>query len=263
MVENKKSMAFKFLLILFWVIDILLIINCIGITLYANFTIGRIFLYIVTVVLTLILVFINPILEYTKTGFGFALKLLFLTGCTCLVLAVCFLLSYGYFNKTNFTEKTVIVLGAGLRGEQVSNVLKRRLDETIMYYNKSNSVNIVVTGGQGKDEAIQEALAMKRYLVQNGVNEKNIFLEDKSTSTYENLLFTKDVLNQNGIDFSQPVVIVTNNFHCFRAGLIANELGYQNVKSLPASLHFSSYVTCYLREIAAVLHTFVFGIDKK
>ena len=86
---------------------------------------------------------------------------------------------------------TMIVLGAKVNGTEVSNTLKLRIDKSIEYYNKHKSVNIIVSGGQGNDENITEALAMKNYLVSNGVNINNIIEENKATTTLENIIYSK------------------------------------------------------------------------
>ena len=82
---------------------------------------------------------------------------------------------------------TMIVLGAKVNGTEVSNTLKLRLDKAIEYYKKHKYVNIIVSGGQGNDENITEALAMKNYLVSNGVNINNIIEENKATTTLEDI----------------------------------------------------------------------------
>ena len=94
-------------------------------------------------------------------------------------------------NETKDVDKvdnidTMIVLGAKVNGTEVSNTLKLRLDKAIEYYNKHKSVNIIVSGGQGNDENITEALAMKNYLISNGVNSNNIIEENKATTTLKN-----------------------------------------------------------------------------
>ena len=95
----------------------------------------------------------------------------------------------------------MIVLGAKVNGTEVSNTLKLRLDKAIEYYNKHKSVNIIVSGGQGNDENITEALAMKNYLVSNGVNINNIIEENKATTTLENIIYSKKILdNMNNYD---------------------------------------------------------------
>ncbi|XZH18421.1 YdcF family protein (plasmid) [Clostridium perfringens] len=73
--------------------------------------------------------------------------------------------------------------------------IKKRLDKAIVWYEKFNKKPIfIVSGSQGKDEIVSEAWAMKKYLINNGINEKNIIMEDKSTTTLENLKYSKDIM---------------------------------------------------------------------
>ena len=120
-------------------------------------------------------------------------------------------------NETKDVDKvdnidTMIVLGAKVNGTEISNTLKLRLDKAIEYYNKHKSVNIIVSGGQGNDENITEALAMKNYLISNGVNSNNIYSKK-----------ILDNMNNKG-----KVLIVTSDYHLFRGRLIASILGIEN-----------------------------------
>ncbi|GAA0865118.1 YdcF family protein [Paraclostridium tenue] len=123
--------------------------------------------------------------------------------------------------------KYIIVLGAGLDGYKVGKTLQSRLDKAVEYYKLNPNAKIIVSGGQGKDEMISEAVAMKRYLIENGVNENKIIKEDKATTTLENLKFSKDIL-KNRKDEKTKVLIVTNEFHLTRSMIIANILGVEN-----------------------------------
>ena len=128
-------------------------------------------------------------------------------------------------NETKDVD-TMIVLGAKVNGTEVSNTLKLRLDKAIEYYNKHKSVNIIVSGGQGNDENITEALAMKNYLVSNGVNINNIIEENKATTTLENIIYSKKILDD--MNNKGKVLIVTSDYHLFRGRLIASILGIEN-----------------------------------
>ena len=134
-------------------------------------------------------------------------------------------------NETKDADKvdnidTMIVLGAKVNGTEISNTLKLRLDKAIEYYNKHKSVNIIVSGGQGNDENITEALAMKNYLISNGVNSNNIIEENKATTTLENIIYSKKILDN--INNKGKVLIVTSDYHLFRGRLIASILGIEN-----------------------------------
>lgn len=100
---------------------------------------------------------------------------------------------YMYLYKKNKKDiNFILVLGSKIYGENVSPLLAKRLDKAINIYKQNfNKPLIIVSGGQGKDEIVSEAVAMKKYLLYKGISEYNIILEYKSTSTYENMLFSK------------------------------------------------------------------------
>ena len=88
-------------------------------------------------------------------------------------------------NKVDY----VIILGARLYGDIPSPALRERLIVAKDYLVDNEDVKVIVTGGQGEDELIPEAEAMAKYLVNNGIEENRIIIEDQSTSTFENLQF--------------------------------------------------------------------------
>ena len=120
-----------------------------------------------------------------------------------------------------------IVLGAGLNGDKVSKTLKSRLDKLIEYYNKHEDIKIIVSGAKCKNEIISEAQAMYNYLVDKGINKEKIVKEDKATTTLENIIYSKEILMKYNKE-NERVVIVTNDYHLFRARLIANILNLKN-----------------------------------
>lgn len=91
--------------------------------------------------------------------------------------------------KITSTKKVdyVIVLGARLYGDIPSPALMERLKVVKEYLIENKDVKVVVSGGQGIDEDIPEAHAMEKYLADNGVEKDRIIIEDKSTTTFENL----------------------------------------------------------------------------
>ncbi|RUT28012.1 YdcF family protein [Paenibacillus zeisoli] len=120
----------------------------------------------------------------------------------------------------------VVILGSGLKGTQLSLTLKQRLDASLPYVNQHPKIPIVVSGGQGPGEAITEAVAMKKYLISRGIAEDRIKLENKSTSTKENLIFSKTLM-QTSRNSQPAIMIVTSDYHMFRAKYIAGTLGYE------------------------------------
>lgn len=140
---------------------------------------------------------------------------------------------------------TVVVLGCHVKGTKPSLMLARRLDTAYEYMLEHPEVKCVVTGGQGTGEDITEAEAMKNYLVEKGIASERILEEDKSTNTLENLTFSKDILEENGV--SGDIVIVTDNFHQYRASLIAEKLGLDSY-SISCTTRIELVPTYWVRE---------------
>lgn len=116
----------------------------------------------------------------------------------------------------------VVVLGCRVRGETPSPMLARRLDAALETLSENPDALCVVCGGKGRGEDISEADAMSRYLTERGVPEDRILAEDRSTNTRENITFAAELLKERGID---RVVIVTSEFHQYRADVYARRCG--------------------------------------
>lgn len=149
----------------------------------------------------------------------------------------------------------LLVLGAQVRGKTLSRSLRLRLDRTIAYFKIHPSVRkIIVSGGQGKDEAITEADAMAFYLIENGIEEQMIQKENKSVSTRENFRFSRPFLNPD----CDRVGIVTNDFHICRSCLLAKQEGYKNVFGIPAPSDPIYQLNYLVREFFAVLSVLLY-----
>ena len=141
---------------------------------------------------------------------------------------------------------TMIILGAKVNEDGISKTLKRRLDKAIEYYNPNKNINnIIVSGGQGSDEVVTEALAMKNYLVKNGVSKDKIIMEDKATTTLENIIFSKKIITDKNL--KGKVLIVTSDYHLFRGQFIASILGIDN-EGLCSISPLSSRIYYMIRE---------------
>lgn len=116
---------------------------------------------------------------------------------------------------------------------------------------------MVVSGGQGIDEDIPEAHAMERYLIDNGIEKNRIIIEDKSTTTFENLKFSLNKIK--GVDNKEEikVLIATNKYHVFRGKLLAKRLGMKPY-GLPATVPLPIILQSYIREYFAVIKSFFF-----
>ncbi len=144
----------------------------------------------------------------------------------------------------------IIVLGAQVRGTVISGSLKRRLDKALAYLQKNEKTVCVVAGGQGRGEAVSEAKAMADYLTGCGIAEERVLLENQSTSTYDNLKNTYDMLE---LDENDRIGIVTNNFHVYRAMKCAAMIGFKKVYAIAASCDVVLFLNYMTREFFAVL----------
>ena len=151
----------------------------------------------------------------------------------------------------------VIVPGARLYGEIPSPSLMERLITTLEYAQEYTEPKIIVTGGQGPGETIPEAEAMKKFLVQKGISESRIIKEDKSTSTFENLKFSRDIIETMDERESIKVLVITSDFHILRTKMLANRLGF-TVYGLPAETPKVTKAKSYLREYLAIIKSFIF-----
>lgn len=241
-----------------WLLAIIFLIDSILRAIRSSFNLGVLMMYLITAALWVYALFHAQIDVFCASGVGRVLKIIFFCGCAVFALLLAFVAVSGYSDTATKQEKAVIVLGAGLRGEQVSGLLARRLNAVYEYHLENPDAVIVVTGGQGPQEDIPEAKAMKAYLVKKGVPEAQILEEAASTSTEENFCFAREILEQHGLSPEEPVAYVTNAFHCYRAAKYAAAAGFTNVNAVPATIGFSSILPCYMREVMAVLYYWVF-----
>lgn len=144
-----------------------------------------------------------------------------------------------------------VVLGAALDGDQPSNRLKIRLDEAFLLLRDVN-IPIILSGGQGPDEEITEAMAMKLYLEEKGIDESRLFLEQKSVSTQTNLIYSNQIRSSFNSTENPKVILITSDYHLFRAKMIASRLGWQ-VEGKAAQNPWSLRVNYLLREYLALI----------
>ena len=234
------------------IVAIVVVINTLISLSYQEVGAGNLLLYAFTLV-ACILVFVydpNDKNRSKKIMVGIVSFLM-----TAYVVFLIFIAAAGYRNHAVGDEKVVVVLGAGLKGDQPSRTLKARLDKAIEYYNEHPDVLIITSGGQGSDEIIAEGMAMRNYLMANGIPEDVIFAETKSTTTQENFRYSLDIMYTLGLNEDTPIVYITNDFHSYRAGGYAKMEGLTNVHSYASATPKITLIPNYLREgLATILY---------
>lgn len=148
---------------------------------------------------------------------------------------------------------TLLILGAGLQhGDQIGRVLGSRLDTALALAQRQiKKPTIIVSGGQGPDETCPESTAMAAYLVAHGWDAKDIIEENQATNTLSNILYSQRLWSQLP-DGGGKVVIVTSNYHLFRAEHLASELGLR-IGGYPAHVRWSYLPGAWAREFLAII----------
>ena len=148
----------------------------------------------------------------------------------------------------------VIALGSGLVDGEVPKLLAGRLERALAEARRRGGPDgplpIVASGGQGPDEPRAEAAAMAEWLEANGQPADRILVEDRSTTTEENLRFSRDLLEAEGI--GSPWLIATSAYHAPRAGMLARDLGI-DAQAVGGRTRFYYVPSAYLREFAGVV----------
>ena len=142
----------------------------------------------------------------------------------------------------------IIVLGAGVIGDRVTPLLAARIDKGIELLHHNPGAKLILSGGQGPGEDIAEGEAMARYAEEKNVGPEKIIIEGRSTSTEENLLFSRKLMEKAW----PKVIVVTTAYHVFRALLLAKQ---QELKCVGFGAKTKWYFTlnALIREFAGYL----------
>lgn len=143
----------------------------------------------------------------------------------------------------------VLVLGAQVKGTRLTYALQARLDVAYEYAADNPKSMVIVSGGRGPGEDVTEAYAMAEYLKSKGLDESRLILEAQSTSTYENIEYSKQFMDS----MDSKVVLVTNHFHVYRSVGVAKKQGFTNVEGLGAPTKWYTIPNQYVREAFAVI----------
>lgn len=155
--------------------------------------------------------------------------------------------------------KYVVVLGAKVRHDGPSVSLQNRIDAAYDYLTAHPDTIAVVSGGQGKDEPMTEAKCMYDGLIAKGIDPERIWMEDRATSTWENLQFSLDLIEEKTGTRLESIGIISSEYHLFRAGLFADACQVESV-GIPAKTTLKSQkFNHFLREVAGVWHYILLG----
>lgn len=165
--------------------------------------------------------------------------------------------------------QVMVIFGCQMRKDGPSILLRDRLDTALDYLEEHPDIKIIVTGGKGDDEHISEAQGMYDYLTAHGADGEKIWMEDKSRNTWQNINNTFALMEREGWDLTDDVLLVSSGFHLARiemlwnrarTGLLWDEVyNGQYVCTLPAPVsHAPSAVQMFFREPLALVKSFIF-----
>jgi uncharacterized SAM-binding protein YcdF (DUF218 family) len=150
----------------------------------------------------------------------------------------------------------IIILGCGIRKDGTpSPLLRGRVDRALRFAEKQEELTgkkpiFVPSGGRGPDEPISEAASMKGYLLEQGIPEERILVEDRSRDTFENMKFSKEIIW--AVDPKGKVAFSTTNYHVFRGGLYARRVKMRAV-GMGAKTKWYFWPNAAVREFVGLL----------
>ncbi|EOP20484.1 MULTISPECIES: YdcF family protein [Bacillus] len=160
------------------------------------------------------------------------------------------------FNRPRRNQDFIIVLGSGLINDKVPPLLASRINKAIDFYWKQAAVNtpptIIFSGGQGPDEGLPEAEAMQNYAVEKGIPLEHTVQENRSVNTYQNMSFSKEIMDSLKPEGKYRSIFTTNNFHLFRAGIYARQAGL-NSQGIGSKTAFYYWPNAMIREYVAIV----------
>ena len=184
------------------------------------------------------------------------------TACLCLfVLAMAVTLGFVLHASRGTADNDspyLLVLGAGVDGSVPSLSLQERLRAALDYLDGHPDTVCIVSGGQGSGENMTEAQCMFDWLTAHGVEPERIIMEDKATSTAENLRYALALLEERG-EKPQSIAMVSSEYHLFRAELMAKKAGVTALGVPARTGLWPLKVNYYFREIFGVWYFLVFG----
>ncbi len=151
---------------------------------------------------------------------------------------------------------TLLILGCRVNGSVPSLMLRNRIGTAARYLEEHPEVKAVCSGGQGDDEDTAEAKCIYNELVRAGIDPNRLYIEDASSSTKENIAFSKQLIEREGLP--RDVILVTNDYHCYRAMKLAQRAGL-TAFTFPAKTAAYLLPTYFLRECCGILYMWLCG----
>lgn len=153
----------------------------------------------------------------------------------------------------------VVALGCQVRKDGPSLSLQERIQATFDYMQSHPNTIVVLSGGQGPDEPMTEAQCMFDRLCAMGIDPQRLWKEESATSTWENLVFSLDLIEERTGTRPTTIGLISSEYHLYRASLQAKDCGVTAI-GIPAKTSWAALRwNNYLREVAGVWHYIILG----
>ena len=152
----------------------------------------------------------------------------------------------------------ILILGCGFRKDgTLPPLLRGRVDKAVEFWKRQKQATgkeaiLIPSGGQGRDECMAEAEAMYRYLVGTGFPEKAIIKENQSANTFQNMEFSKNIIEAREGKKPVKTAYVTTNYHVFRSGVWAGLAGL-SAEGLGSRTKWWFWPNAFVRECIGLL----------
>ena len=153
----------------------------------------------------------------------------------------------------------LVVLGAGVHGDQPSLSLRNRIDAAYDYLTTHPDTIAVLSGGQGEGENLSEAQCMYDHLTARGIRESRLWMEEKATSTWENLNFSLNLIEEKTGRRPEKLGVLSSEYHLFRASLFADACNVEFIGIPARTTKTSLRINYFMREVAGVWHYILLG----
>lgn len=186
--------------------------------------------------------------QYLDTALRSVLAIAYLVGFFTILAFMAVIYFKGRTTASN--QSVIIVLGCKVKGEHPSKALMKRVDAAYAFLVKNEDAVAVLSGGQGRDEAISEAQCMMNLLLEKGIEKERLIIENHSTTTLENIRFSNELVNV------REAAIATSEYHQLRAALLCRRFGI-TAYAQSSRTKLTALPTFLLREVLAVTKTLI------
>lgn len=172
-----------------------------------------------------------------------------------IILLCCLLILLKIATTSSYTDDNadyLIVLGANVKGEFPSNSLKERIRTAYTYLHTHKTCTAILSGYKNQNAHISQGKCMQNELRHMGIPAYRLLVENNARTTLENFQFSKDYMTK----LNPTVIVITSDFHLYRALKIAHKCGYTNIKGIGAKTPTPLILHCYIRELFAVIKYF-------